>query len=69
LLEALELTALVALHDRERGARYAVRWLQRWIEETDPVLDEVVMIAVCLGALGRAPHVKALAALRTVLSR
>ena len=25
--EALELTALVALRDRERGRRYAVRWL------------------------------------------
>jgi hypothetical protein len=27
--EALGLTALIAKHDRERGWRYAVRWLQR----------------------------------------
>ena len=32
LAEALELTALIALRDRERGARYALRWLQRWLE-------------------------------------
>ena len=27
--EALQLTALVALHDRDRGERYALRWLSR----------------------------------------
>src|SRR4029077_8686372 len=31
LSEALELTALIALHDAERGQRAALRWLQRWL--------------------------------------
>jgi hypothetical protein len=36
LVEALELTALVALRDRDptRGSRYAARWLGRWLAET-----------------------------------
>jgi hypothetical protein len=32
--EALELTALIALRDPERGQRYAVRWLKRCLDET-----------------------------------
>jgi hypothetical protein len=35
LSEALELTALAALHDRAHGGRLAARWLQRWLEESD----------------------------------
>jgi hypothetical protein len=60
LAEALELTALVALRDRERGRRYAVRWLARWLEETDPRLDAAAMTASALQALGGPGHVAAL---------
>ena len=31
--EALRLTALVALHARDRGGRYALRWLTRYLAE------------------------------------
>ena len=62
--EALDLTALVALRDRERGRRFAVRWFGRWLTETDPTLDAVVMVAGCLAALGGPSHGTALAALR-----
>jgi hypothetical protein len=31
LVEALELTALVALRDPPRHPRYAARWLSRWL--------------------------------------
>jgi hypothetical protein len=55
---------LIALRDPQRGARYAVRWLQRWIEEKDPALGEVVLVAGCLNALGGPPHTTALATLR-----
>ena len=66
LTEALELTALVALRNRERGQRFAVRWLARLIDETEPTFDEVVMVAGCLVALGGPGHAKAVAALRAL---
>jgi hypothetical protein len=47
-VDALELTALVTLRDRERGRRYAVRWL----EETDATLDAAVVTVAALHALG-----------------
>jgi hypothetical protein len=44
--EALELTALVALRDRERGRRYDVRWLRRWLDVAEaPTIDEATMLA------------------------
>ena len=64
--ETLELTALVALRNRDRGARFAVRWLSRWLEETEPTLDELVMVAGCLAALGGPGHGSALNALRAI---
>jgi hypothetical protein len=52
--EALELTALVALRDGERGKRSAVRWLQRWLERTEaPLIEDISLIAV------RSPHSEA----------
>jgi hypothetical protein len=53
--EALELTALISLRDRERGRRYALRWLQRWLEEAKtPTIEDAAMVASCLAALGGA---------------
>ena len=68
--EALEPTALVALRDRERGGRYAVRWLQRWLDETEvATIDEAVMVAACLAALGGCRHRDALQSLRALIGR
>ena len=70
LSEALELSALVALHDRERGRRYAVRWLARYLAEAPGVtIDEVVIVVGCLAALGGATHAQALEPLRDVSER
>ena len=43
----------------------AARWLQRWLDETPAVMiDDAVMVAGCLAALGGPRHEQALAALR-----
>lgn len=53
LSEALELTALVALRGAERGRRYTVRWLQRWLDETTESLADVAMVATALACAWR----------------
>ncbi|MDP9223206.1 MAG: hypothetical protein M3P18_05020 [Actinomycetota bacterium] len=70
LHEALELTALIAKNDATRSRRVATRWLRRWLEETDaPTIDDAVMVAGCLAALGGARHDQALVSLRAVGQR
>jgi len=64
LTDALELTALVALKDRPRSRRMAARWLERWLAETRPAIDEAVMVTGCLAALGGPNHEFALSAVR-----
>ena len=55
----------MALRDRSRSRRLAARWLQRWLEERPaPLIDEVVMVAGSLDALGGPLHAEALGALR-----
>ena len=67
LADALDLTALVALRSRERSRRFAARWLQRYLGETPgATIDDAVMVAGCLAALGGAGHEQALAALRAM---
>ena len=67
LSEALELTALIALRDRERSRRVAARWLQRWLEETKtPTIEDAAMVAGCLSGLGGIRHTEALATLRAL---
>ena len=67
--EALRLTALVALHDRDRGERYAHRWLSRYLaEQTAATLDDVTIVVTCLRALGGPAHAAALDALQSALS-
>ena len=63
--EALRLTALVALHDRDRGERYALRWLSRYLAERPAAtLDDVTIVVTCLRALGGPAHAEALRTLR-----
>jgi hypothetical protein len=43
----------------------AARWLQRWLDETaGATIDEAVMVAGCLAALGGQNHDEALRVLR-----
>ena len=69
LTHTLELTALVALTNRERSRRMAARWLERWLAEASPAIDEAVMVAGCLAALGGPEHTVALDALRATARR
>lgn len=66
LAEALELTALIAQKDWERGRRASARWLARWIGENPrATLDEALVVAGLLAGLGDGQrHGAALSALR-----
>ena len=70
LLEALQLTALVALRDRDRASRFAVRWLQRLVDEHRGVtIDEAALAASALAALGGPGHDDAAASLVAMSER
>src|SRR4051812_40222237 len=70
LTDALDLTALVALRDRDRSRRFAARWLQRWLDETAGVtIDEAVIVAACLAALGGPAHERSVATLSAAATR
>jgi hypothetical protein len=67
LMEALELTALIALKDSRRHGRAGARWMRRYLEEHESAgLDDVSFVAGCLSALGGREHEAALTALRAV---
>jgi hypothetical protein len=54
LVEALELTLLIAKKEPHRHPRVAARWLLRYLEESDTVtITEAGIAASCLAALGR----------------
>jgi hypothetical protein len=62
--ESLALTALVARQDPARRSRFAVRWLERLLEEDGRLSIEEVAVAACaLAALGGRGHQEALVAL------
>lgn len=70
LLEALHLTALVALRDRERASRYAVRWLQRLAAEHPTLtIEGAALAASALAALGTPGHDAAATTLVTMAER
>lgn len=65
LADLLELTALIAQKDPRRHGRAACRWLQRWLEaQPDATIDDVVLVAAQLQALGGRRHGRAAEALR-----
>jgi polynucleotide 5'-kinase involved in rRNA processing len=64
LVEALELTALVARRDPKRHRRFAARWLWRYLSESESVtIDDAAVAVGCLLALGGKRHDEALLAL------
>ncbi len=68
LSEALELTALIAKHERSRLDRLGARWLARWLEEAPtPTLEDATLVVALLGRLGGPRHDQALAALRSLI--
>lgn len=70
LLEALDLTALIALKDPRRRACVAARWLLRLLEEHDQAtIEEAVLAASALAALGGRGHEEAHAALAAMAER
>ena len=57
LVDALELTTLIARKDPTRHARVAARWLQRLLEEhPDVTIEEALLAASCLVALPGASY-------------
>jgi hypothetical protein len=67
LLDALELTMLVARKDSSRYPRVAARWLQRLLEEhPDPTIEEAALAASCLVALPSAGYREAAQTLKAM---
>jgi hypothetical protein len=66
--QLLELTALIAAKDARRHARVSARWLLRYLEQRDEAtIDEALLVASALRALGGARHEEALALLRSLV--
>ena len=69
-VEALELTALVALRDPKRRSRYAARWLTRWLAEAPAAtLEDAAIVVAYLGLLGGPRHAAGVATLRGIVER
>jgi hypothetical protein len=66
LVEALELTALIARKELQRHGRVAARWLRRYLEDREAAtLTDVALVVLDLCALGTSRgHDAALAFLR-----
>jgi hypothetical protein len=64
IVEALELTALIAEKEPSRHGRFAVRWLTRYLQEQDPTIDEIALVVGSLVALPGPGRRAALSALR-----
>ena len=70
LMEALKLTALIALKDPRRRSRAAVRWLERMLDDHPaPTIEEASLAAAALCALGGPGHDDAASSLVALTSR
>jgi NAD(P)H-dependent FMN reductase len=67
LLDALELTMLIARKDSGRYPRVAARWLRRLLEEhPDATIEEALLAASCLVALPGAGYHEAAQTLKAM---
>jgi hypothetical protein len=67
LVEALELTLLIAREDPRRHPCVAARWLWRYLDECDGVtIDEAAMLAASLAALTGSGRETAVETLRAI---
>jgi hypothetical protein len=65
LVDALELTVLLARKDQRRHPRVAARWLLRLLEEQpDVTIEEAALAAACLVALTGGAYEEARATLQ-----
>jgi hypothetical protein len=70
LLDALQLTMLIARKDSSRYPRVAARWLRRPLEEyPDLTIEQVAVAASCLVALPGAGYLEAAQTLRAMAER
>jgi hypothetical protein len=70
LVDALELTILIARKDPRRHPRVAARWLLRYLEDCeDATIDEAAMAAACLAALAGDRYQDAALSLRAMAER
>ena len=70
LVDALELTMLVARKEPRRHPRVAARWLLRYLEEDPPAtIEEAVLAASSLVALTGVGHQEAAQTLRAMAER
>jgi hypothetical protein len=70
LVDALELTLLIARKDPRRHQRAAARWLQRFLEEhPDATIEEAGLAASCLLALAGVGYQEAAQTLRAMAER
>lgn len=67
LLDALELTALIARKDPARFPRVGARWLRRLLDEhPDLTIEEAALAATCLVALPGAGYREAIQTLKAM---
>jgi len=67
LLDALELTMLIARKDASRYPRVAARWLSRFLEEhPDPTIEDAGLAASCLIVLPASGYREASQTLKTM---
>jgi hypothetical protein len=68
--ESLALTALVARHEPARRSRFAVRWLERLLEEDERLsIEEVALAASALATMGGRGHAEALSTLSAMAEK
>ena len=67
LVEALELTILIARKEPKRLPRVAVRWLERFVQEGEPTLAQVGLAVSALSARIEDDRAEAVRVLRSLV--